>query len=265
MACRLHRLSPIVYGASMALHPLAAGFAEVAHVYERGRPEYSLEIVGALMAELEIPAAAPVLDLAAGTGKLTRALLAAGLDVIAVEPQAALREILAESIGEGRVREGLAEAIPLPDASVAAVTVGDAFHWFDHATALAEIHRVLRSGGGLAVLTTAPDWSGASWAHEVGTLVAGLRPEHPHYDGPSWQDAVREADGWGEPREIRLTISQPAIPERFIDYLESISWIAALPSAQRAQLLERAAVIVHAGETPAELPVHVVVGLAQIV
>lgn len=248
----------------MALHPLAAGFADVAHVYERGRPEYSLEIVSALMAELEIPAAAPVLDLAAGTGKLTRALLAAGLDVIAVEPQASLREILAVGVGAERVREGLAEAIPLPDESVAAVTVGDAFHWFDHATALVEIGRVLRPGGGLAVLTTAPDWSGASWAHEVGALVSGLRPAHPHFDGPPWQDAVRAADGWSEPREVRLTISQPAIPERFVDYLASISWIAALGEAQRAELLGQVDVLVRAGETPAELPVHVIAGIARL-
>ena len=138
-----------------------------------------------------------MLDLAAGTGKLTRALLAAGLDVVAVEPQAPLREILAASIGAERVREGTAEAIPLPDGSVAAVTVADAMHWFDHAAALAEIRRVLRPGGGLAVLTTVPDWGSASWAHEVGSLIGDLRPQHPHFDGPPWQDALAAADGWG--------------------------------------------------------------------
>jgi SAM-dependent methyltransferase len=255
---------PIVYGASMTLHPLAAGFADVAHVYESGRPEYSLEVIEAVVTELAIPSGAPVLDLAAGTGKLTRALLAAGLDVVAVEPQAALREILVESVGGDRVREGLAEAIPLPDGSMAAVTVGDAFHWFDHSVALAEIRRVLRPGGGLAVFTTAPDWSGASWAHEVGSLLAGLRPEHPHFDGPPWQDAVRAAEGWNEPREVRLTISQPAIPERFLDYLASISWIAALPKDRRAELLGQVGAIVRAGETPAEMPVQVLAGLASV-
>jgi SAM-dependent methyltransferase len=246
----------------VALHPLATRFADVAEVYERGRPEYPPAVVGAIVAELGVPAAGPVLDLAAGTGKLTRALLSAGLDVVAVEPQASLRELLAASVGGERVLEGLAEAIPLPDRSVAAVTVADAFHWFEQAAALAEIARVLEPGGGLAVLTTVPDWRGASWAHEVGTLMAGLRPEHPHFDGPPWQDAVRAAGGWSEPREVRITASQPAVPERFVDYTASLSWVAALPEHQRSEILERIAAIVDAGETPEELKIHVVIGLA---
>ena len=246
----------------MALHPLAASFAEVAGTYERGRPEYAPAVVGAITAELGIPAGGPVLDLAAGTGKLTRALLGLGLDVTAVEPQSSLRELLVASIGSERVREGLAESIPLPDESVAAVTVADAFHWFDHTLALAEIRRVLRPGGGLAVLTTVPDWSGASWAHEVGTLMSGLRPEHPGFDGPPWQDAVRAADGWSEPREIRMTTFQPVVREQFVDYIASISWIAALPDERRAETLAQIAAIVSAGQAPAELPVHVILGLA---
>jgi ubiquinone/menaquinone biosynthesis C-methylase UbiE len=163
----------------MALHPLAAGFDEVADAYERGRPEYAPAVVGALAAELRIPPGGRVLDLAAGTGKLTRALVAGGLDVIAVEPQPRLCELLRTSVGAERVLEGIAEAIPLRDGSVAALTVADAFHWFDHPRALAEIRRVLQPGGGLAVLSTAPDWSGASWAQEVGTLISELRPAHP--------------------------------------------------------------------------------------
>jgi len=247
----------------MALHPLAAQFSEVAGAYECGRPEYAPAVVGAIAAELHIPPAAPVLDLAAGTGKLTRALLGIGLDVVAVEPQSPLREVLAANVGSERVREGLAEAIPLPDESVVAVTVADAFHWFDHTVALAEIRRVLRPGGGLAVLSTVPDWGGASWAHEVGTLMAGLRPEHPHFDGPPWQDAVRAAGGWTAPREIRVTTMQPAVPERIPDYLASMSWVAALPDNRRAEMLAQVGAIVSAGETPAELPVHVVIGLAS--
>jgi SAM-dependent methyltransferase len=159
------------------------------------------------------------------------------------------------------VRAGLAEAIPLPDGSVVAVTVADAFHWFDQDVALDEIGRVLRPGGGLAVLSTVPDWGGASWAHEVGTLMAGLRPEHPHFDGAPWQDAVRAADGWSAPREIRLTTSQPARPELMVDYLGSLSWIAALPANVRDETLAKVGTIVSAGETPAELPLHVVIGL----
>jgi len=248
----------------MALHPLAAGFAEVADAYERGRPDYPLAVVGALTAELRVPADAPVLDLAAGTGKLTRALLEAGLDVVAVEPQPQLRELLAAGVGEERVREGLAEAIPLPDASVAAVTVADAFHWFDQAAALDEIRRVLRPGGGLAVLHTSPDWSGASWAHEVGTLLDGLRPEHPHHDGPPWDASVRAAAGWGAPRELRMTADQQVDAGRIVDYVASISWIGSLPRDRRAATLAQVDALVRAGEMPAELPVHTRIGLASL-
>jgi len=248
----------------VALHPLAAQFASVADVYERGRPEYAPAVVGALAAELGISPGAPVLDLAAGTGKLTRPLLAAGLDVVAVEPQAPLRKRLAASIGSERVREGVAEAIPLPDASVDAVTVADGFHWFNQAQALAEISRVLTLHGGLALLSTIPDWSGTSWAHELGTMIQRLRPEHPYFDGPPWQEAVRAATGWKAPREIRVTTSQPTGPGRIVAYVASMSFVAALPENQRAEWLAQVAALVGAGETPDELPVQVVVGLTSL-
>ena len=183
---------------------------------------------------------------------------------MAVEPAPALREALSASIGGERVRDGVAEAIPLDDGSVQAVTVGDAFHWFDQARALNEIRRVLRPGGGLALLVTVPDWTGASWAHELGQLLAGCRPEHPRFDGPPWEDAVRAAGGWTSPREIRITASRPAAPDRVVDYLASMSWVAAMPDEQRNQLLERARELISAGTTPPELPVHVAIGLTSL-
>ena len=247
----------------MPLHPLAQRFASVADVYERGRPDYPPAAVGALAAELGLASGARVLDLAAGTGKLSRALLACGYDVVAVEPLPSLRALLDERIGAGRVRAGVAEEIPLEDDSVDAVTVADAFHWFQPAPALAEIRRVLRPGGGLAVLAMVVDWSGASWAHEVGTLMAGLRPEHPHFDGPSWRDAVVAAGGWSVPREIRVTTNQPADAARIVDYVGSMSWVAAMEEAAQAETLARIGSLVEAGETPAELPRHVVIGISS--
>jgi SAM-dependent methyltransferase len=248
----------------MSLHPLAETFALVAGAYERGRPEYPPAAVGALGAELRLGPGARVLDLAAGTGKLSRALLAGGLDVVAVEPQASLRSVLGARIGTERVLEGVAEAIPVGDGSVDAVTVADAFHWFDQARAVAEIARVLRPGGGLAVISTFPDWSGASWSHELGELVMQNRPEHPFFDGPPWQDAVRAAGGWTAPREVRVTTVQPARPDKIVDHLASMSWIAALPDDERVATLERMRALVESGETPDELPIHVVIGLAEL-
>jgi SAM-dependent methyltransferase len=248
----------------MTLHPLAERFVAVADAYERGRPAYPPAVAGAIAAELRVSSGERVLDLAAGTGKLARALIDAGLDVVAVEPQAQLREILVAHVGAAAVLDGLAEAIPLPAESVAAVTVADAFHWFDHALALSEIRRVLHPHGGLAVLTSLPDWRGASWAHEVGTIMAELRPAHPQFEGPRWQDAVLASDHWRALREIRVTFSQPALPARILDYVASVSWIAATPAEERVAILEKIGAIIAAGETPPELPVHVRIGLASL-
>ncbi|HEY2161485.1 MAG TPA: methyltransferase domain-containing protein [Solirubrobacteraceae bacterium] len=245
----------------MELHPLASQFASVADAYERGRPEYAPAVVGALAAELGLRPGDPVLDLGAGTGKLTRALLAGGLDVIAVEPQGPLLEKLAEKVGTERIREGVAEAIPLEQSSVAGVTVADAFHWFDPQPSLMEVARVLRPGGGLAVISTAPDWSGASWAHELGGIVTESRPEHPHFDGPSWKESVRAGGGWTEPREVRVTATQSADPERIVDHMASMSWIAGMPEDERASTIERMRALIGSGETPDEMPIHFVIGL----
>jgi SAM-dependent methyltransferase len=248
----------------VSLHPLAESFAAVADEYERGRPDYPPAVVGALAAELGLTQEATVLDLAAGTGKLTRALLAGGLNVLAVEPQSALRDVLAQRIGAERVHDGVAEAIPLADASVDAVTVSDAFHWFDHEPALAEIARVLRPGRSVCAVWTIPDWGAASWAHDVGTLMAASRPEHPAFDSPPWQDAARASGRWSEPREVRLTVSRPADPSRIVDHIASMSWIAAMTDDERREHLVRVRELIDAGDTPAELPVHFVLALATL-
>jgi SAM-dependent methyltransferase len=248
----------------MPLHPLAERFATVAGAYERGRPEYPTAVTDLLASELRLAPGARVLDLAAGTGKLSRALLAAGLDVVAVEPHAALRDVLAQHVGAERVLDGRAEQIPLEDSAVAAVTVADAFHWFDRPAALAEIRRVLVPGGGLAVLSSVPNWRSASWAHELGMLMFSRRPEHPHFDGPPWQDAVRAAGGWSAPRELSVSVSQPASPSQIVDYVASMSWIAAMAERERSELLAQARAVVEAGETPAEMPVAVLVGLSEL-
>ena len=116
----------------MSTHPTAAaGFGRAADAYERGRPSYPDAAVAYLAAELGLGPAGRVLDLAAGTGKLTRLLAEGGADVVAVEPVAAMRAVLAEAMPEITVLDGTAETIPLGPASVDAVTVAQAFHWFD--------------------------------------------------------------------------------------------------------------------------------------
>ena len=129
---------------------LRLSFGNVAETYHRVRPPYSQEVLDRAQAALALDADARVLDLAAGTGRLTSELARRFAHVVAVEPSDAMRAL----IRDGDVRAGSAEAIPLEDASVDAVFVGEAFHWFDARAAIAEIARVLRPRGGLAVFHT---------------------------------------------------------------------------------------------------------------
>src|SRR3954447_3114835 len=158
------------------LHPLAAaGFADVAAAYDRGRPDYP----AALIDVLGLPAGARVLDLAAGTGKLTRVLRAAGFDVVPVEPLPAMRALVPGAL------DGTAEAIPLDDGSVDAVTIADAWHWFDRAAASLELERVLRPGGLAAILWQYPRGDAVpEWSHALGEILLPLRGEHPGFVAP---------------------------------------------------------------------------------
>lgn len=122
-------------------------FGRVADEYDRARPEYADEAVDRVVSELGLRPTASVLDLAAGTGKLTRALQRRFVHVVAVEPDDAMRAKI-----DGDARAGSAESIPVDGSSIDAVFVGDAFHWFDTEVALGEIRRVLRPGGGIALL-----------------------------------------------------------------------------------------------------------------
>jgi SAM-dependent methyltransferase len=133
--------------------PLAVSFGGAAQEYDRyrsGPPAQALDWV--------LPAGCrSVLDLGAGTGLLTRQLADRVGDVVAVEPDARMREVLTESCPGAAVLEGTAEAIPLPDRRVEAVTVSAAWHWMDPAAALPEIARVLTPGGTLGILYTRRD------------------------------------------------------------------------------------------------------------
>jgi SAM-dependent methyltransferase len=124
----------------------------VAAEYERHRPDYPEEALRWAADQLGLVANARVLDVGAGTGKLTRGLVALGLDVVAVEPGAPMLEQLRRAVPEAEGFEAPAESIPLPDASVDAAFAGQAYHWFDRERAVPELHRVTRPGGGLALL-----------------------------------------------------------------------------------------------------------------
>lgn len=155
----------------MAVHDVAAsGFAAGASDYERGRPSYPADVVAFLVDRLDISAGRRVVDLAAGTGKLTRLLVPTGAEVIAVEPVAAMRDKLTATAPDATALDGTAEALPFDDATIDAMTVAQAFHWFDTEAAMAEIARVLRPGGALALVWNERDVR-EPWVAELSRLI----------------------------------------------------------------------------------------------
>ena len=146
----------------------AASFAGVADAYERSRPGYPDEAVRWLVGAEPCD----VVDLGAGTGKLTRSLVALGHRVTAVEPLPQMLEHLRAAAPGVTAVEGGAEAIPLPDASADVVTAAQAFHWFDHGPAIREIARVLRPGGRIALIWNIRDESD-EWVVELSDAMVG--------------------------------------------------------------------------------------------
>ncbi len=217
------------------LHPLVTGFSDAA-AYERGRPAYEAEFARALARSMRLTTSAPVLELGAGTGQLSRALLSAGLDVTAIEPLEAMRELLARAIGAERARCGVAEAIPLADSSVQAVFAADSFHWFDESRAMPEIRRVLSAGGGVAIARTAPVLN-VPWAHELQEIFVSERGEHPAFADRAPAAALEEDPAFGPVREITGTSIRTTDREGIIGYLASVSWIATLEAPRRRDLL----------------------------
>lgn len=149
--------------ADLGREAAARSFGAAAQVYDRARATYPLEAVRWLLP----PGAARVLDLAAGTGRLSALLLDLGLDVVAVEPDDAMRALVPAG---ARALAGTAEQVPLPDADVDAVLVGQAWHWFDEDRALAEVRRVLRPGGVLGLLWNVFD-DRVPWVAELVALT----------------------------------------------------------------------------------------------
>jgi SAM-dependent methyltransferase len=131
---------------------LARSFGQIAADYDAARPEYAPEALTRARELLGLRQGSRVLDLAAGSGTLTRALAEQFDDVVAVEPDDGMRAVLELRSPGVDVRSGSAESIPVPNASVDAVFIGDAFHWFDGAAAVDELERVLRPRGGVALL-----------------------------------------------------------------------------------------------------------------
>ncbi|GGU41044.1 hypothetical protein GCM10007979_45340 [Nocardioides albus] len=147
----------------------------MADSYDRGRPSYPTDAVKWLIGNEP----RSILELGAGTGKLTEVLVGLGHDVFATDPDDAMLDILSEKLPDVRATSGTAEQIPTGDSLYDVVVVGQAFHWFDHAKALAEIARVLKSEGRLAIIQNDRD-TRIPWVRRLGNLLGHLDHDVDH-------------------------------------------------------------------------------------
>jgi SAM-dependent methyltransferase len=211
--------------------------------YERGRPGWPADAVSTL----NLPPTATVLDLGAGTGKLTRLLVSAFDRVVAVEPSEAMRRLLVALCPEAQALFGTGQEIPLADASVDAVFAAQAFHWFDEERALAEIARVLRPGGALILMWNLPagPWKPSTTAAEK--LLNEWAPKDDlgyiplDLGGPDvasgWQPSA--ADSPFQPFKATV-LPHPQTLDRdgLVAFFASMGWLADLPDEQRSPLLD---------------------------
>ncbi|MGW6374822.1 class I SAM-dependent methyltransferase [Rhodococcus sp. NPDC055112] len=168
----------------------ASGFSAVAEDYETGRPTYAAVSIDQIFTHLGLSGSSCVLDLAAGTGQLSRLFRSRVGSVIAVEPMHGMREQIKTTAPGVTVLAGTAESIPLPDADVDAVVVGEAFHWFETATATREIARVLKPHGGLALLWNTPTWTvhTTPWLEDLRRILSHHKESAGEYPASgTWQ------------------------------------------------------------------------------
>jgi SAM-dependent methyltransferase len=219
----------------------ATGFEQGAEAYEVSRPSYPAAALACIVGRAGLGPGRRVLDLAAGTGKLTRLLVPSGAEVVAVEPVAAMRAELVAATPGVEALDGTAEAIPLPDASVDAVTVAQAFHWFDVAPALAEIARVLRPGGTLLVVQNERDLT-VEWVRRFGDLLftGRGRPYDVYYE-TDWagRAAAEGAGAFAVGGHFACDWEQPCDAGLLVERAASVSVVASLPDDERREVLDR--------------------------
>lgn len=204
-------------------------FGAQAAAYERGRPSYPPAAVDWLLTPQAGAPVHDVLDLGAGTGKLTTRLVERGLNVVAVDPIAELLDLSRTTLPDTPALLGTAEHIPLPDNSVDAVLVAQAWHWFDPERALAEVARVLRPGGRLGLLWNVRD-ERLGWVKDFGRIV-GL--EH------DWANAtVVLPEPFTDVQTHQVEWTNYVTPQALIDYVASRSYCITSPADVRTRTLD---------------------------
>ncbi|MEE6178467.1 class I SAM-dependent methyltransferase [Mycobacterium sp. 050134] len=205
-------------------HERSLSFGSAAAAYERGRPSYPPEAIDWLLPR----GARQVLDLGAGTGKLTTRLVERGLEVVAVDPIPDMLEVLRASLPETNALLGTAEEIPLPDDSVDAVLVAQAWHWVDPERAIPEVARVLRPGGRLGLVWNTRD-ERLGWVRELGQIIGS--------DGDGGRFDVDLSAAFGPPERHHVEWTNYLTPQALIDLVASRSYCITSPTEVRSKTL----------------------------
>jgi len=218
------------------LHDAARGFERAPDAYDRGRPEYPPAALALLVRALGLRPGTRLLDLGAGTGKFSRLAAGSGAAVFAVEPADAMIRRAAGLPGIFPVR-AVAEEVPFPDCAFAAAAAASAFHWFDGARALREIHRVLRPDGRLALLWNLRD-DAVEWVARLSQIVNRREGGAPRARKGEWRAAFDAAPGLFDPiEEAHLRHVHVLSRAAAVDRVASISFVAAMPEGERAAVL----------------------------